>query len=189
MKILPTLALLAFASFSVAQGGPPPAASSVEAAVAHSVAASNQDKQWQPTPEQRAGVVREALAYLEDKDAQRFPAAYARFAYGQKATVPFEKWERDMRRAYADWGTAEGRTLKKVTWYKNPANAPPGIYAAVDFTSRFSELALHCGFVALQQQMDGSFAVAREEENSISRREMAKLTPEALQRIRAEYRC
>ena len=86
-------------------------------------------------------------------------------------------------------GTPQGRTLKKVTWYKNPANAPPGVYAAVDFSSQFAELSLHCGFVAMHLQMDGSFGVAREEENSIHRREMAKLSPEALQRIRAQYRC
>jgi len=41
----------------------------------------------------------------------------------------------------------------------------------------------------MQMQMDGSFGVAREEENTISKREMAKLTPEALQRVRAQYRC
>jgi len=94
-----------------------------------------------------------------------------------------------MRAVYAEAGAAGGRTLKKVTWYKNPANVPPGIYAAVDFSSQFAELSLHCGFIAMQQQPDGSFGVAREEENSIHKREMAKLSPEALQRIRAQYRC
>jgi len=41
----------------------------------------------------------------------------------------------------------------------------------------------------LQQQMDGSYGVSREDENSISKRELAKLTPDMLQRIRAQYRC
>jgi hypothetical protein len=153
------------------------------------VASSNQDRQWQPDSEQRERVVQDVLAYLAAKDESRFADAYARFAPAQKAAVPFSRWEADMRAFYGSAGPAEGRTLKKVTWYKNPANAPPGIYAAVDFTSQFRELSLHCGFVSLQQQMDGSYGVSREEENSVSKREMAKLTPEMLQRIRAQYRC
>ena len=94
-----------------------------------------------------------------------------------------------MRAFYSSSGAAEGRSVKNVTWYKDPANAPAGVYAAVDFSSQFAELSLHCGFIALQMQTDGSFGVAREEENSISKGEMEKLTPEALQTIRAQYRC
>ncbi|RYH55634.1 MAG: DUF4019 domain-containing protein [Alcaligenaceae bacterium] len=157
--------------------------------ISHTVAASNQDRQWQPTAEQQRQVVRDALTYLTTKDARQFAEAYALFTPSQKSAVSFSRWEADMRVFYGGAGAAEGRTLKKVTWYKNPANAPAGIYAAVDFSSQFAELSLHCGFVAMQMQMDGSFGVAREEENSISKREMTKLTPEALQRIRAQYRC
>jgi hypothetical protein len=157
--------------------------------VPQAVAQSNRDREWQPTAEQRERVLRDVLAYLAAKDARRFADAYAMFTPMQKAAVPFSRWEADMQTVYGQAGTPEGRTLKKVTWYKNPANAPPGIYAAVDFSSQFAELSLHCGFVAMQQQMNGSFGVAREEENSIPKREVAKLTPEALQRIRAQYRC
>jgi len=168
---------------------PPEERRAAVASVPQVVASSNQDTQWQPTTEQREQVVRDVLGYLAAKDERRFPDAYALFAPSQKAAVPFDRWEADMRAFYGSAGQAQGRTLNKVTWYKNPANAQPGIYAAVDFSSRFAELSLHCGFVALRQQMDGSFWVVREEENSISKREMAKLTPEALQRIRAQYRC
>jgi Protein of unknown function (DUF4019) len=157
--------------------------------VAQVVAQSNQDAQWQPVAEQRERVLRDVLTYLVAKDEGRFADAYARFADSQKTSVPFVRWEADMRAFYSSAGQAQGRTLKKVTWYKNPANTQPGIYAAVDFTSQFSELSLHCGFVALRQQMDGSFTVVREEENSISKREMLKLSPDALRNIRAQYRC
>jgi hypothetical protein len=161
----------------------------VAASVPQVVAPSNQDRQWQPTPEQRERVVRDVLAYLAAKDAHRFSDAYAMFTPRQKASVPFERWEADMQAVYGQAGTAEGRTLKLVTWYHNAANAPPGTFAAVDFSSQFTELSLHCGFVAMQPQLDGSFGVAREEENSIPKREMARLMPETLQRIRAQYRC
>lgn len=192
MKLLFSMALLATLTWGSAQAQPSasPQASSVAVAdIPHVVAPSNQDKQWQPTAEQRERVVRDVLVYLAAKDARRFADAYSLFTPSQKAAVPFERWQADMHAVYAQSGQAQGRTLKKVTWYRNAVNAPPGIFAAVDFSSEFAELSLHCGFVAMQQQMGGLFGVAREEENSISKREMARLTPEALQRIRTQYRC
>jgi hypothetical protein len=183
------LALMCCSAQAQSLASPPERRAAATADVPQLIAPSNQDRQWQPTTEQRERVLRDVLAYLAAKDARRFADAYAQFTPLQKAAVPFSKWERDMRAIYAEAGAAEGRTLKKITWYKDPANAPPGIYAAVDFSSQFAELSLHCGFVAMQQQMDGSFGVAREEENSIPKREMAKLSPEALQKIRAQYRC
>lgn len=193
MKLLFPVSLLATLVLSSAQAQSPSSPHNGRATtisdVPQVVAPSNQDRQWQPTAEQRERVVRDVLVYLAAKDAHRFADAYALFTPSQKAAVPFMRWEAHMQAAYAGAGAAEERTLRKVTWYKDPVNAPPGIYAAIDFSSQFAELSLHCGFVAMQQQMDGSFGVAREEENSISKREMAKLTPEALQRIRAQYRC
>lgn len=153
------------------------------------VAPSNPDKDWQPSEAQRERAVRDALAYLAAKDEGRFSDAYALFTPTQKAVVPFDRWEAHMRAMHREAGAAQGRTLKKVTWYKSPVNGPQGTYAAVDFSSQFAELALHCGFVALQLQMDGSFAVAREEENAIHKREMARLSADALQKVRAQYRC
>jgi hypothetical protein len=180
---------LAFMSARAQSPAPTPDGDTDAGRVPQVVAPSNQDRDWRPTAELQERVLRDVLAYLAAKDAHRFADAYALFTARQKAAVPFQRWEADMQALYSQAGAAEGRTLKKVTWYKNPANTQPGIYAAVDFSSRFAELSLHCGFVAMQLQMDGSFAVVREEENSISRREMAKLTPDTLQRIRAQYRC
>lgn len=171
------------------QASPAGGRAAVSAEVPHSLSAGNQDKQWQPSIEQRKRVLSDVLDYLAAKDKRSFSEAYAKFTASQKAAVPFDKWEADMRAFYGDAGAAEGRTLQRVTWYKNPANAPPGVYAAVNFVSQFSELSLHCGFVAMQLQMDGTFAVTREEENSISKREMVKLSPERLQQVRAQYRC
>lgn len=162
---------------------------SVPGNVPQVVAPNNQDSKWRPTDAQRERVIQAVRTYLAAKDERRFSDAYALFTPAQKAVVPFGKWEADMKAAYSTAGAAQGRTLKRVTWYNNPPNAPPGIFAAVDFSSQFTELALHCGFVALQLQMDGSFGIAREEENSIPKREMAKLSPEALQKIRSQFGC
>jgi hypothetical protein len=153
------------------------------------VASTTQDTQWQPTESQRQRVVRDTYAYFAAKDERRLADAYSKFSASQKEAVPYDRWKADMESFYSTAGAVEGRTVRKVTWYKNPANAQPGIYAAVDFSSRFSKLSLHCGFVAWRQQMDGSFQVVREEENSIPEAEMSKLTPETLLKIRAQFRC
>jgi len=184
-----SVTLAIYSAWAQSPASAPEEVSGATTIVPQAVAASNQDKDWQPNAAQREQVLRDVSAYLAAKDAGRFSDAYTQFTPTQKAAVPFARWEADMRTVYGQAGTPQGRTLKKVTWYKNPANAPPGVYAAVDFSSQFAELSLHCGFVAMHLQMDGSFGVAREEENSIHRREMAKLSPEALQRIRAQYRC
>lgn len=178
---------IAFAAMLVrAQSPEPPAA---VGATPQGVAQSNRDTQWLPSAEQRERVLRDVLAYFAAKDERRFADAYALFAPSQKAAVRFDRWEADMQAFYGSAGRAEGRTLSKVTWYKDPVNVQPGVYAAVDFESRFSELSLHCGFVALREQMDGSFGVVREEMNSISKLEMARLTPDVLRTVRAQYRC
>jgi hypothetical protein len=166
-------------------GAPQPAASQP----LQVVAASNSDKDWQPTDLQRERVVRDTFAYFAARDERRFEDAYSRFAASQKAVVSFDRWVMHMENFYGKAGAVQARTVRKVTWYKNPGNAQPGIYAAVDFASQFPELALHCGFVAWRQQMDGSFELVREEENSIPKAEMAKLTPETLSNIRAQFRC
>jgi len=153
------------------------------------VAASNRDTQWRPSEAQAQRVVRATYAYFTAKDERRFDDAYASFSEIQKQAMPFERWKADLESFYDSAGAAEGRTIRKVTWYKDPANAQPGIYAAVDFSSRFANLALHCGYVAWRQQMDGSFELVREEENSIPNDVMSKLTPEKLQGIRAQFRC
>jgi Protein of unknown function (DUF4019) len=155
----------------------------------HAVASSNADRQWQPSEAQRERVLNDARRYLQAKDEGRFADAHALFSPAQKAAVSLAGWEEDQRRFYAQAGTLGERRLIKVTWYLNTPNAPPGLYAAVDFVGSFSNLDLYCGFVALQQQVDGSFAVSREEENSIPKGLMARLSSEQLRSLRAQYRC
>ncbi|MCZ8235576.1 MAG: DUF4019 domain-containing protein [Inhella sp.] len=168
---------------SVAGQVPEPAAPS------HAVAASNAARGWQPSEAQRERVLRDVQAYFTAKDEGRYGDAYAHFAPSQKSSVPFEQWKANLERFYGQAGSREGRSIRRVTWYHHPANAPAGVYAAVDFSGAFSGLGLYCGYVALREQMDGSFAVAREEENSIPKDLMAKLSPDALKRVQAEFRC
>lgn len=188
----PITALILFAASGAAlaqlPASTPPSQAAAES-TSHQVTASNPDAQWKPKDEQERRVVQAATNYFAARDERRFADAYALFSASQKQVVPFEGWKTQSESFYSSAGKPEGRTIRKVTWYKNPANVQPGIYAAVDFESRFSNLALHCGYVVWRQQMDGSFELVREEENSIPNSIMPKLTPEKLQSIRAQFRC
>jgi hypothetical protein len=153
------------------------------------VAASNKDSDWRPTPSQVSLVQAQTISYFSARDSGRLDEAYAKFSPTQKETVPFEAWHASIEGFNAKAGPVTARALRKITWYKDPPDGRLGVYAAVDFSSEFPNLALHCGYVVWHQQPDGSFAVVREEDNFIDRPTAAKLKPGDLERIRAQFRC
>jgi hypothetical protein len=62
------------------------------------------------------------------------------------------------------------RRIVKLTWTKDPANAPaPGVYAVLDLASRFENIDRHCGYIILYQPDGGApFLVQRFEQNFIT---------------------
>ena len=189
MRSLLVLPALWWIALAAAQPAEPVAAAATAAGPVQVVAPGTADRAWLPTDAQRQRIVEDTLAYLAAKDERRFADAYARFAASQKSVVPLDRWLAHMEAFYGRAGAPQGRTLRQVTWYRNPPDAPPGIYAAVDLSSRFSGLSLHCGYVAWREQPDGSFEVVREEENSIPIADMGRLTPEMLRSVRAQFGC
>ncbi len=182
------LSLTTFSNVPLAQTAKPselaPAAS-----LQRVVSPSNRDTDWRPTSPEVELVRVATIAYFTARDEGRLAEAYAKFAPSQKAMVPFEAWRASMEAFNAQAGPVTGRSLRMVTWYKDPPQGRPGVYAAVDFHSDFANLALHCGYIMWQEQSDGSFAVVREEDNVIDKATEAKLKPGDLERIRAQFRC
>jgi hypothetical protein len=144
---------------------------------------------WQPTDEQARRLVKQTNDYLSAQDEKRFADAYASFSPSQKQMVPFDGWQAGLLAFYDKAGAFEGRTIKKITWYKNPPNERPGIYAAADFAAQYQNLTLHCGYVAWHRQMDGSFEVVHEESNTIEKAVAARMTPEMMRSARASFKC
>jgi hypothetical protein len=147
------------------------------------------ESQWNPPEAQVQRLVKQTYDYFSARDGKRFADAYANFSQSQKQTVPFDGWKGQLEEFYNKAGALEERRITKVTWYKNPSNAKPGIYAAVDFIGQFHNLALYCGFVAWHQQMDGSFELVREEANLVEKAVAVRMTPEMMKRARTEFRC
>lgn len=144
---------------------------------------------WTPSEAQARRLVRQTEDYLSAKAQGRFADAYAVFAPAQKQAVPFDRWHADIERFNAKAGPFEGRSLTKLTWYRNPPGEQPGVYVAAEFRDQFRDLSLHCGYVAWRQRMDGSFEVVHEEENTIEKSVAARMSPEQLQRARAAFKC
>ncbi len=153
------------------------------------VSPSFQDAKSRPTGVQARSVVERTYAYFAAKDSGRFADAYSNFSPSQKQTVPFNGWKTQLESFYRTAGSVQGRTIQKITWYKDPPNTAPGVYAAVDFTGQFPNLSLYCGFVAWRQQDDGALEIVREEANSIEKSVAEKMTPEMMQRARSQFRC
>jgi hypothetical protein len=122
---------------------------------------------WLPTAEQMEQVKRTTSDFLAAKEAGRVEDAYALLAEGDKKDQPFEVFADRIARFNRQAGPATETRIVKVTWTKDPAQAPaPGVYAALDITGRYENIDRYCGYIVLYQApTGGGFRVAREEAN------------------------
>lgn len=153
------------------------------------IASSNADSSWRPTDEQRRTIDAATRDYFALRDSGKAEQAYALLSPRQKQYLPLATFTQLIEEFNAKAGTPQGRTMKKVTWYKDTPQAGPGLFVAVDYSSKFENLALHCGYVVWQEQSDGTFLQVREEVKLIENSMMAKLKPEQLESVRAQFRC
>jgi hypothetical protein len=141
------------------------------------------------TPEQVRRVEQQTRLYFEAKDQGRYAGAYDLMAASLKQGMSFGAWKGKAEAFNASAGAVERRTISGITWYHNPPHVEPGLYAAVDFTSKFAEVDLHCGFLAWREQPDGKFVLVREEENYLDKQTRQKLKPGDFEKVRQQFRC
>ncbi len=155
----------------------------------HNVAPPATEPNWRPTPEQKDIVGKTTLEYFAAKDSGRAEDAYSQLSPRQKQNLPFDSFKQILNEFNIKSGKVEGRQLRAITWYKDSPRAGPGLYVAVDYSSQYPNLALHCGYVVWQEQANGSLLLIREEVNVIDNVTMAKLKPEAIENARKQFRC
>jgi hypothetical protein len=139
--------------------------------------------------EQIGRVEQASRLYFAARDQGRYAEAYALLSPVEKDITPFGRWQQRAQEFNARAGAPGERSIKKITWYRNPPEGAPGIYAAVDFDGRFANVALHCGYLAWQAQQDGSFLLVREEENVLDKAVADKLKPAEMDKVRATFGC
>jgi hypothetical protein len=144
---------------------------------------------WQPTARQEQLVRSGSEAYFTAKDRQEYEAAYGHLSPVQKETISFERWRSLTENFNAAAGPVRKRVIEKITWYKDPPKASPGVYAAVDFSGQYANVDTYCGYVVWVEQPDGKFLLLREEQNFIDKTTQQKLKPEELAKARAQFGC
>ncbi|MPQ55260.1 DUF4019 domain-containing protein [Duganella sp. FT27W] len=141
------------------------------------------------TEEQVRRVEEQSRLYFDARDQGEYTLAYEVLAASAKHATSFEAWKGIKQAFNAKAGAAQQRTISKITWYRNPPQVEPGLYAAVDFTSKFAEIDIHCGFLAWREQSDGQFVLVREEENYIDKQTQQRLKPDDIEKVRQQFRC
>jgi hypothetical protein len=152
----------------------------------------NKDKgpaQWRGSADQERQVERRTYGYFAARDGGKYEDAYALLSPWMKKSISYEQWRVQAERFNVRAGAVKSRRIARISWYKDPPNTAPGMYAAVDFVSEFAQLGIHCGYLGWQLQDDGAFLLVHEEENYIERSVQEKLSPEELAKMRAKFRC
>ncbi len=121
---------------------------------------------WSPSVELEQSASGTASRYLAAMDAGRYAEAYSLLADMNRQET-FEAYSNRLSAFNATAGKVIERRIVRITWTKDPANAPtPGVYAAIDLASRFQNIDRHCGYLVLHQpSAGGDFKVMREESN------------------------
>jgi hypothetical protein len=144
---------------------------------------------WQGSSEQKARVEAQSRKYFSLKQGGQYQQAYAMLSAAQQQQIPLPQWTSMAQDFNARAGQSVSLDFKKITWYRNPPQAAPGIYAAVDFSGEYANTSLYCGYIVLTEQSDGSFLVIREEQNVIDKETAAKLKPGELDALRTQFKC
>lgn len=132
---------------------------------------------WLPSEaEERAarGALDRYFAAIEAGDDR---GAYAMMTPGQQATIPFAEFAAFNAGFRTRAGALRARRVLRLTWTKDPADAPrPGIYAAFDLSAAWSNVDRECGYAIFYQEAEGApFRLGRIESNLIANGEAGEI--------------
>lgn len=138
---------------------------------------------------QRAAL-EQSYAYFRAKDGGHYDRAYAMIAPSMRSYLKPGLYTSESARFNAEAGKVEERRVTRLTWYRDPPDAPaPGLYVAADFRSRFPNIHLHCGYLMWHQEPNGRFRLVREEQSFIDKGMAARTPPEQLRGLENRFGC
>jgi hypothetical protein len=143
---------------------------------------------WKPAAGDREKVVALSYAYFAAKDEGRYAPAYEYLAERLRQMSPFEQWQASERAFREKAGRVGARHVVEVSWYVNPPDTAPGLYAAADFKADFAKVEV-CGYVVWLLRRDGTWRLVREEQNILDRESMRDASAAQLARIHDEMGC
>lgn len=143
------------------------------------------DPNWQPDAGDYQAVIDTVTKYFNAKDSGDVAASYALLDGGMGLSL--KEWKSTSDDFTTHTGAATSHKVVKLTWYKDPQNAPePGVYAAADFVDHY-EKATDCGYLAMHQKPDGSFLVIHEQDGFLPNQ--SNMTPAQLADLKTKIGC
>lgn len=108
---------------------------------------------------------REWLVLVDAADAK---GSYDLLTDSFAGNMSLRQWRSSIERNARENGKLKSRSLRRIVWYDNPANAPlPGTYAAVEFDGVYANAPQHFQYVVLHSMAGEPFRVMRSEVTSI----------------------
>ena len=124
---------------------------------------------WLPSPALEQAVLRATQDYFDALEAGDPARAYAMLTPERHRQTMLSTFFEQSRRQRDAAGALRDRRILRLTWTKDPANAPlPGVYAAIDVASRHARVDRECGYLIWHQRSEGGpFKLMRAESNLI----------------------
>lgn len=130
-----------------------------------------------------------ALNFLADYEGGDGMASWSLLSAPMKQSHPLADWRAEVRKRAAAIGAESEHRIAKLTWYVDPPNGPPGIFAALDYGGKSRKQAFLCGYVALVRGSDGQWSVARVESGWIPVEVAKGAAPDHLAQLKQSMRC
>ena len=133
---------------------------------------------WIPSEALEAEAGRAVQSYFRAFDKGDDRALWNFASDGLQSLTSFSQFESANKRMRSDLGRLKRFVVLRVTWTKDPAEAPaPGIYVAIDVAGQFSKSKRHCGYLVLYKAApDDAFRLARIENNFMTDAMAKKIT-------------
>jgi hypothetical protein len=135
---------------------------------------------WTPEVGQRQLAIQVVQTFLNALDSGRDVEAYDMQTEAMKHYQTAAQFSHDAQKFRTTAGPAKAWRILKVTWTKDPAQAPfPGVYAAVDITGEFANVDRNCGYIVLYQaSANDAFSIMRRENNYMENATAQKIAKE-----------
>ncbi len=148
------------------------------------------EQKWEPSEQDQLKIKLLSYQYFQAKDNSDYKTAFESFSKDMASAIDFNNWKSNLIKFYGIAGTLKSRTPTRITWYNNPANASvSGIFAAVDYSSTFANINIHCGYLMWHKKDDGNFELIREEQNYLDTTTQKKLSESEITDIKAKFGC
>ena len=147
-----------------------------------------QSMKWAANEKQIANLTSATNSYFKWRDLGDGNASYQVLSSRMKSSVTEADWNKSLSEFNRKAGKFDWRDTSKLTWYPNSKSSDvTATFVAVDFSGKFENLALYCGYVVWMLNPDDSFSLIREETNMVDNVSASHMKSEDLNAFRTKH--